>query len=233
VKLDGVVLDLDDTLFDTTGLLLPWADRRAVAAMRAAGLDLAEDAALVRLRELRAAGVVRTFAALAAERGAPAAAVEAGENAWFDYVPPPMALEPAVDRALDELVATAPLALFTMGHVETQKRKVARLGLERRFRDLRFIDFRGPAGKTETLAEILADHGWGPDRVVVCGDRPDADVRAATKNGCRGVLVRRAGGEFAAVPTTGDDAPWRTIGHVAELPGVLRGTVPPWGLSPP
>jgi hypothetical protein len=36
--------------------------------------------------------------------------------------------------------------------------------------------------------------------------------------------VRRAGGEFAAVATEGDDAPWRTIGSVAELPVLLRGT---------
>jgi len=219
---DGIVLDLDDTLFDTTRLLLPWADRRAVAAMRAAGFDLDEETALARLREARAAGIVRTFAAMAAERGAPDACVRAAEDAWFDYDPPLMTLEPPVARALDELAAIAPLALFTMGHVATQKKKVERLGLARRFADMRFIDFRGAAGKTETLASILADRAWTPDRVVVCGDRPDADVRAANRNGCRAVLVRREGTEFAAVATSGDDAPWRTIATVAELPALLQ-----------
>jgi putative hydrolase of the HAD superfamily len=224
MRLDGIVLDLDDTLFDTTRRLLPWADRRAVAAMRRAGLDLDEETALRRLLELRRAGVVRTFAALAAERDASTACVAAGEDAWFDYDPPPMTLEPSVDRALDELAETAPLALFTLGHVATQRRKVERLGLARRFVDVRYVDFRGKDGKTEALASILVDRGWTPSRVVVCGDRPDGDVRSGNRNGCLTVLVRRDGGEFAAVaPASPDDVPWRTIAHVAELPALLNG----------
>lgn len=223
MKPDAIVLDLDDTIFDTTRLLLPWADRRAIAAMRAAGLAIGDDAALRRLLEIRAAGVVRTFATLAAETGAPDAAVVAGEDAWFDYDPPPMSLEPAVAAALDELAALAPLALFTSGHPATQRRKAERLGLPERFADLRFVDFRGPEGKTEVLASILRDHRWDPARVIVCGDRPDGDVRAANRNGCLAVLVRREGSEFASVlPASPDDVPWRTIASVAELPSLLR-----------
>jgi len=222
VKPQGIVLDLDDTLFDTTRLLLPWADRRAVAAMRAAGLVLGEEAALRRLLEIRGAGVVRTFAALAAETGAPDSAVAAGEDAWFDYDPPPMSLEPDVAAALDELAALAPLALFTSGHPATQRRKAERLGLPARFADLRYVDFRGSDGKTEVLASILRDHRWDAARVIVCGDRPDGDVRAANRNGCVAVLVRREGSEFANVaPASPDDVPWRTIASVAELPGLL------------
>jgi FMN phosphatase YigB (HAD superfamily) len=220
---DGVVLDLDDTLFDTTRLLLPWADLRAVAAMRAAGLAMSEDAALARLLELRAAGVVRTFAALAAERGADHRCTAAGEDAWFVYDPPPMTLDPAIAAALDELRALAPLALFTMGHPATQRRKTERLGLARWFGDLRFVDFRAPGGKTAALASILADRRWAAPRVVVCGDRPDGDVRAANRNGCRAVLVRREGAEFANVaPESPDDVPWRTISSVSELPALLQ-----------
>lgn len=222
MTLDGIVLDLDDTLYDTTRLLLPWADRRAVAAMRAAGLAMDEDAALARIEALRRAGVARYWDALAAENGVDAACVAAGESAWFDYDPPPMEFDPAVAAALDELAAMAPLALFTMGHVETQRRKVDRLGIARRFVEMRFIDFRGPIGKTEALGSLLATRGWTPSRVVVCGDRPDGDVRAANRNGCRGVLVRREGAEFASVALTGDDVPWRTIAGVAELPALLR-----------
>jgi len=223
VKPEGIVLDLDDTIFDTTRLLLPWADRRAIAAMRAAGLALGEEEALRRLCELRGAGVVRTFAALAAETRAPDASVSAGEDAWFDYDPPPMLLEPSVAAALDDLAALAPLALFTFGHPGTQRRKAERLGLPALFADLRFVDFRGPDGKTEALASILRDHCWDASRVVVCGDRPDGDVRAANRNGCRAVLVRREGAEFANVaPASPDDVPWRTIASVAELPALLR-----------
>jgi FMN phosphatase YigB (HAD superfamily) len=223
MRVSGIVLDLDDTIYDTTRLLIPWADRRAVAAMRAAGLTLSEDAALARIAELRRAGVARYWDALAQEQGLDAACAAACESAWLDYEPPPMDLEPAVARALDELAAIAPLVLFTLGHPRTQRGKAERLGLTARFTDMRFIDFRGPLGKTETLASILADQRWPAAEVVVAGDRPDGDVRAANRNGCRAVLVRRAGGEFAGVaPASDDDVPWRTIGSLAELPALLR-----------
>lgn len=222
MRVQGIVLDLDDTIYDTTRLLIPWADRRAVAAMRAAGLRLPEDAALARIAELRRAGVARYWDALAQEEGADAACVAAGESAWFDYDPPPMALEPAVDRALGELAAIAPLVLFTMGHPRTQRMKAERLGLPAQFADMRFVDFNGATGKTEALASILADHRWAAAEVVVAGDRPDSDVRAANRNGCRAVLVRRAGSEFASVaPASPDDVPWRTIESLADLPSFL------------
>ena len=224
MRVAGIVLDLDDTIYDTTRLLIPWADRRAVAAMRAAGLRLSEDAALARIAQLRRAGVARYWDALAQEEGVDAACVAACESAWFDYDPPPMALEPAVGRALDELAALAPLVLFTMGHPRTQRKKAERLGLAARFADMRFIDVNGNAGKTEALASILADHRWAAADVVVAGDRVDGDVRAANRNGCRAVLVRRAGSEFAGVaPASPDDVPWRTIESLAELPGLLAG----------
>jgi FMN phosphatase YigB (HAD superfamily) len=222
MTLDGIVLDLDDTIYDTTRLLLPWADRRAVAAMREAGLALDEEAAIARIEALRRAGVARYWDALAQENGVDPACVAAGESVWFDYDPPPMDLEPAVAKALDELASIAPLALMTSGHVETQRRKVERLGIRGRFVDLRFIDHRLPGGKTEGLASLLATRGWKPARVVVCGDRPDGDVRAANRNGCRAVLVRREGAEFAAVASSSpDDVPWRTIGRLSELPALL------------
>ncbi len=220
---DGIVLDLDDTLFETTRLLIPWADRRAVAAMRGAGLRLGEDEALARIADLRRRGVARYWDALAAENGVDAACVAVGEAAWLDYEPPPMDLDPRVAAALDELSAVAPLVLFTLGHPRTQRWKAERLGLAARFADLRFIDSRSAAGKTETLASILADHRWDASRVVVAGDRRDGDVRAANRNGCVSVLVRAEGTEFANVAAASpEDVPWRTIAHVAELPALLR-----------
>ena len=127
--LDAIVLDLDDTLYDTTGLLLPWADRRAAAAMREAGLPFEEDEVLRRIRSLRAGGSVGFFAEIARAAGVPASCAEAGEAAWLVYDPPPMELDDDVESALDELATLAPLALLTTGHPATQRKKVERLGI--------------------------------------------------------------------------------------------------------
>jgi hypothetical protein len=68
--------------------------------------------------------------------------------------------------------------------------------------------------------------------VVVCGDRPDGDVRAANRNGCLAVLVRIEGTEFANVAAASpDDVPWRTIAHVAELPALLASAGAPIGTT--
>lgn len=222
MRLDGIVLDLDDTLYDTTRLLLPWADRRAAAALRGAGLAVTDDEFLRRVTADRLAGVWSFARVVAALGGAPSHAALA-EEVWLVYDPPAMRLEPEVARALTELASLAPIALLTSGDPGTQRAKVDRLGIAARFADLAFVPRDAPGGKPAALAAQLARLGWDPRCVIVCGDRPDADIRAANRNGCRGVLVRSAGSEFAAAkPTTSDDVPWRTIERVAELPALLR-----------
>jgi FMN phosphatase YigB (HAD superfamily) len=221
---DAIVLDLDDTLFDTTRLLLPGADRRAAAAFRAAGLALDEPEILRRIEALRAAGSTSVFREIAAASGAPAGAAAAAEDAWFDYDPPPMRLDDDVAAALDELAVLAPLALLTSGHPDTQRRKVDRLGIAARFAECRFVDFRDPGGKTAALGEMLRARGWSPPRTMMVGDRPDGDVRAGNRVGCLTVLVRREGGEYSRVPASSpDDRPWRTVGHVREVADLVRG----------
>lgn len=223
MDLDAIVLDLDDTLYDSTRLLLPPADRRAAAALRRLGLALSEEEIARRAAALRAAGRTAIFEEILRAEGAPAAWAAAAWESWFAYDPPPMRLDDDVERALDELSRLAPLALLTSGDPATQRRKVERLGLAARFAALRFVDHRGSGGKPEALGALLRERGWAPSRTVVAGDRPDGDVRAANRNGCRAVLVRREGGEFAAVAAaSAEDVPWRTIAHVRELPALLR-----------
>lgn len=217
----GIVLDLDDTIFETTRLLIPWADERAVDALVAAGLRMERCAALARIRALRAAGTHAYFLPLAAEGGLDEASARRAEDAWYDYDPPAMDLSDGARRALDELAALAPLALLTSGHPETQRRKVARLGIGSRFADAEYVPHRGTTTKREALGALLARRGWEPSRTVVAGDRPDSDVRAANRNGCRSILVRTPGGEFERVPAEGGDAPWRTVRRLAEVPPLL------------
>jgi FMN phosphatase YigB (HAD superfamily) len=221
--LDAIVLDLDDTLFDTSAKLLPAADRRAVAVLRGRGLAIAEEAALGRIAALRRAGVAEVFRALAAEEGLDASAAADAERAFFRYEVPPISLDEDTAAALDDLATLAPLALLTTGDPPTQRAKAERLGLSRWFAVEEFVGFDAPGGKAEALRRLVAAHGWTPARTVFAGDRPDGDVRAANRAGCLAVLVRREGAEFSEVRADGPEGvPWRTIGHVRELPALLR-----------
>lgn len=223
----AIVLDLDDTLYDSTGRLLPHADRRAAAALAASGLRAPTDAVLSRIAALRAAGCRTIFEEIVREHGGDLAWAAAAASAWDTFDPPPMRLDDDVAAALDELARIAPLALLTAGDPETQRAKIERLGIGPRFVACRIVDRRGSAGKTEALAELLGELGAARERTLVAGDRPDADVRAANRNGCVAVLVRSEGGEHAGVrPESPDDVPWRTIRHVRELPAVVRERFP-------
>jgi putative hydrolase of the HAD superfamily len=217
---DGIVLDLDDTLLDTTGILVPAADRRAVAAMCAAGLELSEDRALDELLALRKEGTYEDlFARLASEQGAPVACGETGARTWFRYEVPELDLDLRVELALDELAALAPLALFTFGVPATQRLKVERLGIAARFVTLRYVDKERGEDKTQGLAEVLAGTGWAPERVVVVGDSLLGDIAAGLAHGCRTVWVD-AGGERSHDVADGV-RPWRTVAHVVEVAGLL------------
>jgi len=220
-RLDGIVLDLDDTLLDTTGLLLPVADRRAIEAMRRTGLALGADDALAALHALRAGGAYEDlFARLAHEHGASRACGAAGAQAWFEYEVPPLELDPRVASALDELAHLAPLALLTFGIPATQRQKVDRLGIADRFVRSRYVDKDGGEDKRGGLADLLSATGWAASRVVMVGDSLLGDIAAGLAAGCLTVWVD-GGGERSSDAAPGV-APWRTIRHVGELAAVLR-----------
>jgi FMN phosphatase YigB (HAD superfamily) len=222
VNVDAVVLDLDDTLLDTAGLLVPMADRRALQAMIAAGLPVDLDTASATLREVRAAGIELLFHEIARRHGGTPECADAGTDAFFRFDVPPIALEPAVEKALHALHAAYPLALLTAGHEPTQRAKIARLDIEPFFIECLYVEIGAPGGKAPALRALCDRRGWRPECVVFAGDRPSSDIRAANAVGCRGVLVRAEGGEFAASEPSGpDEEPWATIPSVTALPALL------------
>jgi FMN phosphatase YigB (HAD superfamily) len=220
--LDAVVLDLDDTILDTAGLLVPVADRRAIQAMIDAGLPVDADTASATLSELRSQGVENLFGAIVARHGGTPECAAAATETFYCFDVPPIALEPDVDVALHDLYRAAPLALLTAGHEPTQRQKVRRLDLEPLFVECVYVPLHAPGGKEPALRELLHRRGWRPEHVVVAGDRPASDIRAGNAVGCRTVLVRAPGGEFAShAPRDAGEAPWATIGSLTELPGLL------------
>jgi len=224
VPIDAIVLDLDDTILDTASLLVPIADQRAVQAMIAKGLPVAAHVAHTTLRELRSQGVEDLFGEIAKRHGGSPESAAAATHAFFRYDVPPIALEPEIEAALHTLHGIAPLALLTAGFETTQRQKVARLDIEALFVECVYVPLGNPGGKEPALRALLTRHNWRPEHVVVVGDRPASDIRAGNALGCRTVLVRTAGGEFAEhAPDGPAETPWQTIPSLAHLPKLLRG----------
>jgi HAD superfamily hydrolase (TIGR01509 family) len=197
--LAAVLLDLDDTLLDTAGLLLGPARLEAGAAMVAAGWPgTAEEAATGLERLSRERPHDDPFHALAEERGAdPFRAGVAGWGAFHRRsVPESLPLVPGAAEALDALRAggTA-LVLVTFGDPPTQEAKVRATGLAPLLDGVRYEPLAASPDKARAFREICAVRGLDPARCAAVGDRPDAEIAAGRALGMRTVRLRR--GEHA------------------------------------
>ncbi len=245
MKIRAIFFDLDDTLFDCLGLLVENAHRGAVKAMIVCGLDADEEEAYVRRIAIHeAAPGTDLDRALAESYGAgdDEKIVSAGRNAFYRREIGSIETFPGVCEMLDRLRENRLLFLVTMGDVNTQAQKVARLGLGTSFHEIAYITPPGLSPeKTEDLAtqgafrdleintdatkkkafrHLLNKYRLYPPHCLSVGNRVDSEIRDAVEVGMRTVLV--AGGEFAGMkPSSAADEPDFYVENVGELEDVL------------
>lgn len=205
-----VVFDLDDTLYDCYRQRVLAAHRYACETMLRAGLTTVLQnrrlslAQLLRLR-LRLFRRERNLETLDARlcarlgvRGPVARRLaRVGHRAYFGYPVGRLRLFPDALPTLRQLHQRGVrLFLLSAGLLRIQRAKVRVLGLSR-LPYLHRIFLTGllrGRGKTRYLRRVLR-YEPDPRRVLVVGDRPDSEIRAARE--LRLWTVRRRGGEFA------------------------------------
>jgi len=221
---EGVVFDLDDTLYPQRAWLEGACD--AVAARAAdLGVDpVALRGALVEALALgsdRGATIDRALEAIGAS-----APVEPLVTAFRAHAPARLDPYPGVDDALRDLGALVPLALVSDGDPPGQRAKLAATGLAAYFSAVVLSDELGrehrkpdPLPYTTALAAL----GLPAQVVVAVGDRPGKDVLGATRAGLRAVRVRT--GEYASDA----DAPgtWAVADDVVEAAALVASLVAP------
>ena len=217
--LRAVLLDLDDTLLDTAGLLLGPARLEAGAAMVAAGLPgTPAEAAAGLARLARSNPGEDPFALLATERGTdPVRVGIAGWGAFYRRsVPDRM---PLVDGAREALAAWRArgvrLLLVTFGDVATQEAKVRATGVQALVDRVHYEPLGPSADKGRAFRALLEEERLDPAGVAVVGDRPDAEIAAGRALGLFTIRVRR--GEHAAMEGAAD----RTVASFAEAAAIL------------
>lgn len=220
-----LLLDLDDTLFDCAGTLIPDAHREAVAAMVAAGLPGPPAARMAELdgmlRETRNAAAV--YPRLCARHGCEDPAVaEAGRRAFFERDVPPIEPFPGVRETLATWEGRLWRVLVTFGDPRTQQRKIERLGLSPHLDAVRHVAPGDPGGKAAAFRAELALRRLDPGVALVVGNRRDDEIAAGNRLGCVTVLV--TGGEFGDVPAKSpEEEPRWTVATFADLAAVLPG----------
>ncbi|MHC4940670.1 MAG: HAD family hydrolase, partial [Planctomycetota bacterium] len=127
------VFDLDDTLIDTRGVLLP---RALDAVARACGVPVER----LNARGKKIDEVLRGIE-LPADLRARAA------EAWYDPRVPALEPLPGVREMLARLQGRIHLALLTRGDPSRQRNKISRFGLADRFESIRIRAIEEPGSK--------------------------------------------------------------------------------------
>jgi FMN phosphatase YigB (HAD superfamily) len=198
-----VIFDLDDTLYDCLGQRVRPAHRHAAEAMVAAGLKATvEDAYHARLRAFHTDPMLRHIdAAVIRHFGAadPEAVSKAAHDAYFNCPVGKLTLFRGTLPLLRFLSkGGARVFITTFGDVETQHAKVKALGLDREpaIEKIYFADRAKRMTKESAFKTIQTETQIPPAEILVVGDRPMSEIRAAKILGMHAVRLRR--GEFAS-----------------------------------
>ena len=224
----AIVFDLDDTLYPERAYVL--SGMRAVAAWAERRWGLPEERSFAELRGLVDQGVRGdTFNRWLGAHGLDSAErVDALVSVYRAHEPQ---IEPyrGARQLLGRLGRSCPLGLVTDGYLDVQQRKVAALGLARRFQAIVYSDQWGRDAwkpSCRPFREVLEQLSVAPGRAVYVGDNPRKDFRAPRRLGMETIRIHHADGLHCHLrPDSEDDEPdWETSG-LGSLEALIQADV--------
>lgn len=185
----AIAIDLDDTLVDTSGLLVPAAASTACQAMIEAGLQAnIEDCLKWRAALAPNHSHKEIFRLIAEKAGAadPVTLGDVGSKLFYNPpIPSPLPLLAGADDVLNALTGRARLFLVTSGAPETQWKKIRAARLEPRFEGLFVVDKFKSESKETAFRKILEITKAQPSEFLSVGNRLREEIRHAKKLGGR------------------------------------------------
>ncbi len=226
IQIEGVIFDLDDTLFDCTGQLTGPARRRAAEYLGAAVPSLNPDA------------LCRLQADLAPEFGSGGAIREIGRRYSLS---PPLIEQALQDYNRDAVESISPfpdapeslaelrqrgyrLSLVTTGRPDRQRRKVHLLNLTRYFHEddgtLILHDDRHDPLKDASLQRAATGLNLPASRLLSVGDKLDAEIAASNRLGMTTARLRHSR-QKDRPPRTPEEHPDYEIDRISDLLHIL------------
>ncbi len=186
MKINAVIFDLDDTLFDCTGLLVEASRRRAARAMIEAGLPCTEEYACQLQKTLseKYGPYYHVFDEIAKKYNMDHSLVEQAFHAYNSGEVTNIKPFPDVIPTLKQLKSDGyKLFLVTTGVHERQKKKIELLGLGPYFDKVVINDQEVGLLLEEAFRDLLESYDLSPGEVVVVGDRIGEELRIAKNLG--------------------------------------------------
>ncbi|MGR3309783.1 MAG: YvcK family protein [Candidatus Brocadiales bacterium] len=186
MKINAVIFDLDDTLFDCTGLLVEASRRRAARAMIEAGLPCTEEYACQLQKTLseKYGPYYHVFDEIVKKYNMDHSLVEQAFHAYNSGEVTNIKPFPDVIPTLKQLKSDGyKLFLVTTGVHERQKKKIELLGLGPYFDNVVINDQEVGLLLEEAFRDLLESYDLSPGEVVVVGDRIGEELRIAKNLG--------------------------------------------------
>jgi putative hydrolase of the HAD superfamily len=185
----AIAFDLDDTLIDTSHLLVPIASHAAFLAMTKLGLKI-DFQTFDQKRQFYAQSMKHhdIFRVIAKEfhPNPPNDMIEAGVTAFYN---PPVPNEiPLLDNALANLNILKKkyvLFLVTSGSVPTQKEKIKATGVSLFFERVYTLDGFKKERKRAAFQDILKTLAIQPEELISIGNRLSQEIHDAKELGCK------------------------------------------------
>jgi len=191
----GIILDLDNTLLDTSGLVKR-ARMEACEALFDAGLPATSKEEvfqrLVRIVEKHGPNYPKHFSKLCKEykiRPRPQV-VAAGIVAYHNVKMSQLHLFPKAEEILMEFAKSdTKLALISTGTPIKQWEKIIRLKIRQYFDMIEIIDDSKTTNKIPEFKKFMTLYKLNPDEILVVGDRPEHEIHFGKKLGMKTVRI--------------------------------------------
>jgi len=223
----AVIFDLDDTLYDCTGLLVEAARLRAAKAMVEAGLPCTPGEAYRKQLALEAqlGPRGRVFERLAGLYGLGPGAVRRALEAYNSDEVDDIELFADVVRTIHELRSRGIRVFVVTGGVHRrQEIKVRVLGLDTLVDGVVINDSDRGVLFEECFEQLLREHDLQPDEVLSVGDRLHVEIKAANTLGI--ITCQMLHGRFSSLQPRGEfeEPAYRIerIGQVLDIVDMLK-----------
>jgi putative hydrolase of the HAD superfamily len=215
-----IAFDLDDTLLDTSQLLVPMAALRACEEMIHHGVRSDIDTCLAwRAHKAAELSHQEIFGGFIAKYGSttPNIALQGAMKAFYNpEVPLKLPLMEGAETNLKILTEKYILFLVTSGEPETQMKKIKALQIESYFRKIYLVNNFKNETKKDAFLDILSTERLQAEELLSIGNRLSQEIRQAKLCGARTCYYCH-GEHIGEQPTQREDYPDFTVYKHSEL----------------